>query len=198
MMKARSLKLIEEAVVNSGKFSSLEISQDSIYMEFTNVELGTPKGDDDLSLTIRFAEDSFISVFYNNIWDIDFLSSYDFKNQLLSTIIDFKIKKIRFIDFEYLNVFFSDYSKEKTISSEDNFSIHNIRNDFFVLFEADEIAVVAGGNQMDFFTPHERIDDDILKELSNQWIFYFLNYQLKRKLIKDPMCENHPLLSSKK
>ena len=198
MMKARSLKLIEEAVVNSGKFSSLEISQDSIYMEFTNVELGTPKGDDDLSLTIRFAEDSFISVFYNNIWDIDFLSSYDFKNQLLSTIIDFKIKKIRFIDFEYLNVFFSDYSKEKTISSEDNFSIHNIRNDFFVLFEADEIAVVAGGNQMDFFTPHERIDDDILKELSNQWIFYFLNYQLKRKLIKDPMCEKHPLLSSKK
>ena len=197
-MKARSLKLIEEAVVNSGKFSSLEISQDSIYMEFTNVELGTPKGDEDLSLTIRFAEDSFISVFYNNIWDIDFLSSYDFKNQLLSTIIDFKIKKIRFIDFEYLNVFFSDYSKEKTISSEDNFSIHNIRNDFFVLFEADEIAVVAGGNQMDFFTPHERIDDDILKELSNQWIFYFLNYQLKRKLIKDPMCENHPLLSSKK
>ena len=198
MMKARSLKLIEEAVVNSGKFSSLEISQDSIYIEFTDVELGTPKGDDDLSLTVRFAEDSFISVFYNNIWDIDFLSSYDFKNQLLSTIIDFKIKKIRFIDFEYLNVFFSDYSKEKTISSEDNFSIHNIRNDFFVLFEADEIAVVAGGNQMDFFTPHERIDDDILKELSNQWIFYFLNYQLKRKLIKDPMCENHPLLSSKK
>ena len=198
MMKARSLKLIEEAVVNSGKFSSLEISQDSIYIEFTDVELGTPKGDEDLSLTVRFAEDSFISVFYNNIWDIDFLSSYDFKNQLLSTIIDFKIKKIRFIDFEYLNVFFSDYSKEKTISSEDNFSIHNIRNDFFVLFEADEIAVVAGGNQMDFFTPHERIDDDILKELSNQWIFYFLNYQLKRKLIKDPMCENHPLLSSKK
>ena len=197
-MKARSLKLIEEAVVNSGKFSSLEISQDSIYIEFTDVELGTPKGDEDLSLTVRFAEDSFISVFYNNIWDIDFLSSYDFKNQLLSTIIDFKIKKIRFIDFEYLNVFFSDYSKEKTISSEDNFSIHNIRNDFFVLFEADEIAVVAGGNQMDFFTPHERIDDDILKELSNQWIFYFLNYQLKRKLIKDPMCENHPLLSSKK
>ena len=133
-MKARSLKLIEEAVVNSGKFSSLEISQDSIYIEFTDVELGTPKGDEDLSLTVRFAEDSFISVFYNNIWDIDFLSSYDFKNQLLSTIIDFKIKKIRFIDFEYLNVFFSDYSKEKTISSEDNFSIHNIRNDFFVLF----------------------------------------------------------------
>ena len=193
-MKGRSLKLIEDVIINSGKFSSLEISHDSIYIGFSKVELGVPKGDEDLSLTIRFAQDSFISVFYNNIWDVDFLSEYDFYNQFLSTITDFKIEKIKFIDFEYLNIICGNYSKEKTISSVDDFSIHNIRNDFFVLFECEGIAVVAGGNQMDFFTPHERIDDDILKELSNQWMFYFLKYHLKRKIIKDPMCENHPLL----
>lgn len=192
-MKARSLKLIEEVIINSGKFSSLEISQDSIYIEFRDVELGAPKGDEDLTLTIRFGEDSFISVFYNNIWDVDFLSGYDFKRQMLSTRTDLKVKSIRFIDFEYLNKIFSDYSKEKSISSVEDFSIHNIRNDFFVLFETEEIAVVAGGNQMDFFTANERIDDDILKELSNQWILYLLEYHMKRKLIKDPMCENHPL-----
>ena len=197
-MKARSLKLIEEVIINSGVFSSLEISQDSIYVEFRNVELGAPKGDEDLSLNIRFAEDSFFSVFYDNIWDIDFLSAYDFKKQLLSVITDFKIKNIKFLDFEYLNKFFTEYSKEKSISTVEDFSIHNIRNDFFVFFETEEIAVVAGGNQMDFFTPHERIDDDILKELSNQWMLYFLQYNLKRKLIKDPMCENHPLSYSKK
>ena len=196
-MKARSLKLIEEVIVNSGKLASLEIAQDSIYIEFANVELGEPRGDEDLSLTIRFGEDSFISVFYNNIWDIDFLSSYDFKNQLLSKRVDLKVKKITFLDFEYLNNFFHDYSKEKSISVVEDFDIHNIRNDFFVLFETEEIAVVAGGNQMDFFTNYERIDDDILKELSNQWMLYFLKYNLKRNIIKDPMCENHPLKPKK-
>ena len=196
-MKARSLKLIEEVIVNSGKLASLEIAQDSIYIEFANVELGEPRGDEDLSLTIRFGEDSFISVFYNNIWDIDFLSSYDFKNQLLSKRVDLKVKKITFLDFEYLNNFFHDYSKEKSISVVEDFDIHNIRNDFFVLFETEEIAVVAGGNQMDFFTNYERIDDDILKELSNQWMLYFLKYNMKRNIIKDPMCENHPLKPKK-
>ena len=196
-MKARSLKLIEEVIVNSGKVASLEIAQDSIYIEFANVELGEPRGDEDLSLTIRFGEDSFISVFYNNIWDIDFLSSYDFKNQLLSKRVDLKVKKITFLDFEYLNNFFHDYSKEKSISVVEDFDIHNIRNDFFVLFETEEIAVVAGGNQMDFFTNYERIDDDILKELSNQWMLYFLKYNMKRNIIKDPMCENHPLKPKK-
>ena len=197
-MKARSLKLIEEVIVNSGRLASLEIAQDSIYVEFRDVELGEPKGDEDLSLTIRFGGDSFISVFYNNIWDIDFLSAYDFKNQLLSKRVDLKIKNITFLDFEYLNNFFHDYSKEKSISVVDDFDIHNIRNDFFVLFETEEIAVVVGGNQMDFFTQYERIDDDILKELSNQWMLYFLKYQSKRNIIKDPMCENHPLKYPKK
>ncbi len=45
---------------------------------------------------------------------------------------------------------------------------------------------------MDFFTPTERLNDDILKELSNQWMMYYLTYHQKRNLIKDPMCENHP------
>jgi hypothetical protein len=47
---------------------------------------------------------------------------------------------------------------------------------------------------MDFFTPFERLDDASLRELSNDWMLYFLNYHLKRNIIKDPMCENHPLM----
>ena len=193
-MNKRSLKLIREVIINSGKLVSIEISQDSIYLEFGNVELGTPKETEDFTLTVRFAVDSFITVFYDNIWDIDFLAKYNFKSKLLSEEILFDIEELKFVDFEYLNNFFYDFKKEKTISVVDEFDIHNIRNDFFMLIRTKEIAIVVGGNQMDFFTKDERLDDTSLRELSNQWMLYFLKYHQKRNiLIKDPMCENHPL-----
>ena len=61
MMK-KSLELIHDVVINSGKISSIEISQDSIYLDFRDVELGTPKFDDDFFLTVRFASESFITI----------------------------------------------------------------------------------------------------------------------------------------
>ncbi len=196
-MNIRSLKLIHDVIINSGKWTAIEMAQDSIYIEFKDVEIGNPKSNEDMSLTVRFAEDSFFTVFYNNIWDIDFLSKYNYKNQLLSEDVYFKVEEIRFIDFEYLNNFFHDYKSEKTVSSVEDFSIHNIRNDFFMLVKTKEVAFVVGGNRMDFFTPFERLDDASLRELSNDWMLYFLNYHLKRNLIKDPMCENHPLMYKK-
>ena len=174
-MNTRSLKLIREVMINSGKVTSVEISQDSIYLEFKDVELGNPKSNEEMSLTVRFAEDSFFTVFYNNIWDVDFMSKYDYKKQLLSQEIC-----------------------EKSISSVEDFSIHNIRNDFFMLVDTKDVGFAVGGNQMDFFTPFERLDDASLRELSNEWMLYFLNYHLKRNIIKDPMCENHPLIYTKK
>ncbi|MBE6501421.1 MAG: hypothetical protein E7Z79_03160 [Methanobrevibacter thaueri] len=197
-MNTRSLKLIRDVIINSGKWTAIEISQDSIYVGFKNVELGNPKSNEEMSLTVRFAEDSFFSVFYNNIWDVDFLSNYDYKNHLLSEDVDFDVKEIKFIDFEYLNTYFYNYKSEKSISCVEDFNIHNIRNDFFLLVETKNLAFVAGGNQMDFFTPFERLDDASLRELSNEWMLYFLNYHLKRNIIKDPMCENHPLMYTKK
>ena len=193
-MNVRSLKLIRDVIINSGKWTSIEISQDSIYLQFRDVELGTPKSDENFSLVVRFAEDSFFTVFYKNIWDIDFLSRYNFKNQLLSEDVLFNVKDLKFIDFEYLNTFFYNFKKEKTVSVVEDFDIHNIRNDFFMLVDLDDIAIVVGGNQMDFFSPFERLNDASLRELSNQWMLYFLKYHLKRNIIKDPMCENHPLI----
>jgi hypothetical protein len=197
-MNIRSLKLIREVMINSGKWISIEISQDSIYLSFRDVELGTPRDDENFTFTVRFAEDSFFTAFYNNIWDIDFLSKYNFKNQLLSEEVLFNIREVKFIDFEYLNTFFYNYKKNKSVSVVEDFDIHNIRNDFFMLIETDEIAIVVGGNQMDFFSPFERLDDASLRELSNEWMLYFLRYHLKRNIIKDPMCENHPLLHTDK
>ena len=192
-MNVKSLNLIREVLINSGKWTSIEVSQDSIYLQFRDVELGAPRADESFSLVVRFAEDSFFTVFYSNIWDIDFLSKYNYKYHLLSEEFKFNVKEVKFIDFEYLNTFFYNFKKEKSFSVVEDFDIHNIRNDFFMLVETDEIAIVVGGNQMDFFSPFERLDDDSLRELSNQWMLYFLKYQQKRNLIKDPMCENHPL-----
>ena len=196
-MNTRSLKLIRDVLINSGKWISVEISQDSIYLEFMDVELGTPKETENFTLTVRFAVDSFFTIFYNNIWDIDFLSRYDYKNDLLSEQVRFDIEDVKFVDFEYLNTFFHDYKREKTISVVDDFSIHNIRNDFFMLIKTKEVAVAVGGDQMDFFTKYERLDDASLRELSNQWMLFFLKYHLKRNIIKNPMCENHPLNPNK-
>ncbi len=197
-MNIRSLKLIREVIINSGKLISVEVSQDSVYLEFNDVELGVPKETEDFTLTVRFADDSFITAFYYNIWDIEFLAKYDFKNQLLSEEVLYEIEDIKFVDFEYLNTFFHDFKKEKTISVVDDFDIHNIRNDFFMLIKTKEIAIAVGGNQMDFFTKEERLDDSSLRELSNQWMLYFLKYHQKRNiLIKDPMCENHPFNTKK-
>ena len=197
-MNTRSLKLIREVLINSGKWTSLEISQDSIYLQFRDVELGTPRADESFSLVVRFAEDSFFTAFYSNIWDIDFMSKYDFKNHLLSEEFKFNIKEVKFIDFEYLNTFFYNFKKEKSVSVVEDFDIHNIRNDFFMLVETEEMALAVGGNQMDFFSPFERLDDHSLRELSNDWMLYFLKYQQKLNIVKDPMCENHPLKYPKK
>ena len=193
-MNIESWNLIREVIVNSGNLTSIEIAHDSIYLEFGDVELGNPKFGDTLSLTVRFADESFFTAFYNNIWDVEFLSKFNFKNQLLSEEVFFDVKDIHFLDFEQLNRIFYCFSNEKTMVSPSNFDIHNIQNDFFILVETNEIAIVVGANHMDFFTQSERLDDNSLKELSNQWMLYFLNYHLKRNIIKDKMCENHPLI----
>ena len=84
------------------------------------------------------------------------------------------------------------YGKSKILSMDEDFDINNIRNDYFVSIETDDLAVVVGGNEMNFFTKDEKINDDILKELSNRWMLYCLQYHLKRNIInKDSMCEKH-------
>ena len=144
-MNSKSLNLIEEVITSFGMWDSLEIAQDSIYLEFSDVELGNPKYNDSLNLSFRFSDKSFIVFFY-----------------------------------EYLNTFFYNYAKDKVLSLDGEFDIHNIRNDFFVLLETEELAIAVGGNEMDFFFNDLKLDDDSLKELSNQWVLYFLKYRLKK------------------
>ncbi len=132
-MKNDSLRLIEDVIGNFAKLASIEISGDSIYLEFIDVELGNPKNDEVLSLSVRFAKNSFFTVFYDNIWDIDFVSNFNYNNHFLQEEIVLNIKKIKFLDFAYLTTLFYNYQKEKDFSLESEFDVHNIRTDFFCL-----------------------------------------------------------------
>ena len=196
-MNTESLKLIRDVIINSGKLAVVEIAQDSIYLHFQDVELGEPKYGTPLSLSVRFGDDLFFTTFYNDIWDIQFLSKFNFKKQILNEELFLDVKDIKFLDFKYLNNVFYNYKHKKTITIVDDFNIHDIKCDFFMIVELENIALVVGANQMDFFTSHEKLDDNSLIELSNEWVLYFLNYHLKRNIIKDPMCENHPLFYKK-
>lgn len=194
-MNTGSLRRIEEVIKNSGVWSFLEIAPNSIYLSFDNVELGDPNMDEDFLFDIRFADDLFLVFFYNNIWDIEFISDFNPNVQRIDKELDFKLSNIRFLDFKYLDYFFEKYKKSKVVVGSEDFSIKNIRNDFFMLFECEEIGVVVGGNQMDFFNKSEKLDDYSLKELSNQWMIYLIDYKSKRNVLKkDSVCENNSLI----
>ena len=191
-MNINSLRRIEEVILPSGIWSSLEISQDTIYLDFARVELGNPNIDNQLSLSVRLANESFIAFFYNNIWDVEFLSNFDNDKIRIDETFKFKVNNIKFLDFEYLDGVVNKYKTDKVITQSEEFDINNIRNDFFFVFEINNVAIVVGGNHLNFFNKDEKLDDYLLKELSNQWMIYFLDYQKKRKFLnKDPMCEFH-------
>ncbi|MDL2246607.1 hypothetical protein LJB96_03215 [Methanobrevibacter sp. OttesenSCG-928-K11] len=189
-MNNRSLEILEESIEPSGKWISLEIANDSIYLEFRDVQLGRPQNNKVLEIAIRFANNAFICFFYNEIWDIEFLKNYDFSNQSFFGDCSYKVKKIKFQDFNYLDEISQKFNKEKIFPPHDDFDVYNLRNDFFLIFELDKIAICVSGNEMDFFNEFERLNDDLIKELSNQWILYFLDYCNKTKMRKDSMCED--------
>lgn len=191
-MNTNSLRLIEEVTINSGVWSFLEVAQDTIYLDFINLELGNPKTEEELSLSIRFGDDSFIIFFYNNIWDLEFISDFNHKDQKIETPINLKVKQIRFLDFQYLHQIINKYNKNKPITLIKDFNINNIINDFFLILEFDNLAIAVGANQLNFFTQSEKLDDDSLKELSNQWMRYLLEYKSQRNILKkDPICEKY-------
>lgn len=191
-MNTNSLRLIEDVTINSGVLSFLEIAQDTIYLDFINVELGNPKTEEEITLSIRFGDNSFIAFFYNDIWDLEFLSDFNHRNQKIETPLNFKVNQIRFLDFKYLRHIIGKYNKNKSITLIRDFNVNNIITDFFLILEFDNMAIAVGANHLDFFTKSEKLDDDLLKELSNQWMRYLLEYKSKRNILnKDPICEKY-------
>ena len=117
-MRNESLKRIEEVINNFAKLTSVKITKEEVSLKFIDVELGVPKNDKDMSLTIELTKNPFLTVFYDNIWNIEFLSTFNYKKHYLDEDLKLDVEKIRFNDFEYLNTYFHDYGKQKSYTLE--------------------------------------------------------------------------------
>ncbi|MDD3408942.1 MAG: hypothetical protein PHX85_04845, partial [Methanobacteriaceae archaeon] len=90
-MEKKSLNLIEDIISTAGRWTWLEISNDALYFEFKDVQIFNPKNDtnkfEDFSseIAIRFGENIFLAIFYNDIKDVEFLGlSNDLQNLMKS------------------------------------------------------------------------------------------------------------------
>ena len=105
-MNSRSKEIIEEAI-SQGKWTWLEIdsNSNSLYLEFENLKLSSQTIFDNSyrgELAIRFGQNIYLSLFYNEKKDLSFLH---FKEDYLNHIIDSK----EFINpcfFHFSNHFF--------------------------------------------------------------------------------------------
>ena len=93
-MNQKTLNLMEEAISTAGKWTWMEIADDSIQLEFDNVQLHNPRLNEFKShssiIAIRLANNSFFKLFYNNdedekfekdFLDIVYEASYSLNNK---------------------------------------------------------------------------------------------------------------------
>ncbi|BBL61473.1 MAG: hypothetical protein ISP01_04980 [Methanobrevibacter arboriphilus] len=219
-MKQKTLRLMEDAISSAGRWTWLETSENSIQLDFEDVQLYKPSLEKytkhSSEITIRLADDPFFTIYYNDYQDINFLNiknnlniknskkkNYFLKEEDLQIKDDFSYKIIenglKFQDFNLFEKINKDYKFKKTfLGNIDHFS--NINNDFFnidvdfllvVIF--DDIAIVCGANQINFFNDFESLNDHDIKKLSNQWWVYWVDYWKSKKTDHeyeyDPACE---------
>ena len=215
-MDLKSLNLIEDIISTSGRWTWLEISPEALYLEFKDVQLFNPKNEtikfEDLSseIAIRFGENIFMAIFFNEIEDVKFLGLSDnlqdlmesniinFKDNLMSFHKEFSLNivknQFKFQDRDFLKAIAS-YYKNKNILVE-NYEEGNNGYDFLLCFTAGTVSIAVGGNNIHFFNDFERLNDEDIKNLSNKWCVYYLDYWNKKGTNKeyafDSVCEALP------
>lgn len=212
------MEILEE-VSSQGIWTWLEFdnNSNSLYVEFKNlkfadVSISSPFEYKD-DLVIRFGNNLFLSIFYNDIGDINFLKlgKYIFED------IFYHNKKLSDLDSPYfftefskklLNFKFQDYNLLKKIASKYNnkkILVQNIEEgqnyDFLLVLECDNVAAAIGGDFINTFNGSEALNDDDIKRLSNKWILYYLDYWDKKgtenAYVKDNLCEEVPFYKNK-
>ena len=211
-MNNRSKEIIEE-VISQGKWTWLEIddNSDSLYLEFENLKLSSrPIIDNSYrgELAIRFGQNIYLVLFFNEKKDLDFLRfDEDYLIQLLNTDeylslrytyfyqeFSKKVIKFKFQNHDYLKEITGKYKFKKVLADKRN---ENENYDFLLSFECEEMAIAVGGDYLNFFNDFESLDDDEIKRVSNTWMMYYLDYWNKKGTDKeydeDPLCEEFPL-----
>lgn len=216
-MEKKSLNLIEDIISTAGRWTWLEISNDALYFEFKDVQIFNPKNDtnkfEDSSseIAIRFGENIFLAIFYNDIKDVEFLGlSNDLQNLMKSDTINFKdnlmnfhkefslkiVKnQFKFQDRDYLKAIANFYENKKILV--ENYEDGNNGYDFLLCFTVNNVSIAVGGNNIHFFNDFEQLNDEDIKNLSNKWCLYYLDYWNKKgsneEYSFDSICEEFPL-----
>lgn len=221
-MNKRSKEIIEDAF-SQGKWTWLEIdgNSDSLYLEFEKLrfvsrlvinqlyDLSNTNYEQDYrgELAIRFGQNLYFSLFYNETDDLDFLdldndylerllsgdekitdeNSYFFKN------FELEVKNFKFQDLELKMDIIRRFKNRKVLID----SSQNQNYDFFLCFECENIAAILGGDMINFFNDYDALNDDEIKRISNNWYMYYMDYWNKKGSEKeyelDLLCEEIPL-----
>lgn len=217
-MNNRSKEIIEEAI-SQGKWIWLEIdnNSNSLYLEFENLKLSSQPIFDNTyrgELAIRFGQNIYLALFFNDKDDLNFLSfNEDYFNQLIRSEIKLADKfpyffqefsksiiKFKFQDYNYLTEILENHANKMELVDNSNRKEDTKENesfDFLLCFECEGFAVVVGGDFINFFNDFESLNDDEIKRVSNNWILYYLDYWNKKgtdkEYGKDLLCEEFPL-----
>ncbi|WP_297981690.1 hypothetical protein [uncultured Methanobrevibacter sp.] len=221
-MNKRSKEIIEDAF-SQGKWTWLEIdsNSDSLYLEFEKLrfisrlvinqlyDLSNTNYEQDHrgELAIRFGQNLYFFLFYNETEDLDFLdldneylerllsgdekitdeNSYFFKN------FELDVKNFKFQDLELKMDLIRRFKNRKVLID----SSQNQNYDFFLCFECENIAAILGGDMINFFNDYDALNDDEIKRISNNWYMYYMDYWNKKGSEKeyelDLLCEEIPL-----
>jgi len=218
-MNNRSFEIIEDAI-SFGRWTWIEIDKNSnsLYLEFENLQLlskaivnefkpvqESTYNDYRGELAIRFGENIYLAILYNDEKSLDFLDlEKEFLDKLLSTDIKLSdddsyfyrefskdIIGFKFQDAEYLAELIRIYNKKKVLlelpDKKDSY-------DFLLAFQLDDFAMIAKGDFVSCFNDFESLDDSDIKRASNDWVLYYLDYLSKKgtdeEYNEDFLCEN--------
>ena len=211
-MNNRSKEIIEEAI-SQGKWTWLEIdnNSNSLYLEFENLKISSQAIFDNSyrgELAIRFGQNIYLSLFFNDREDLKFLRfNNDYFNELIDSDIKLSdrfpyfyqefildVKNFKFQNSDYLDEIKKNYNFNKVFV--DNCG-ENQNYDFYLCFECENVAILVCGDYINCFNDFESLNDDEIKRVSNNWILYYLDYWNKKGTDKeyemDLLCEEFPL-----
>ena len=102
--------------------------------------------------------------------------------------------KFKFQDYDYLSEIIRKYGYKQDLVDKRS---ENKNYDFLLCFECEKIAIVVGGDFINCFNDFESLNDDEIKRVSNNWVFYYLDYWNKKgtekEYAEDLLCEEFPL-----
>ena len=170
-MKKQTLNLLEDVISTAGEWISLEISSDSLYLEFSNTQLYNDDYPNSTELTLRFGKNIMLNIYYNNLEDIEPLVE---NNVLTFSFKEFSFKlkneEFKFQDINYLNDMKELYKFCLNLNN-------NKYCDFILVFNLENFGILVGGDILSVFNDFEYLNEFDIKNLSNKWCRDYLRDQ---------------------